>query len=125
MRRAWTAYGPAVLWAGVVAFVGGRSDLHGPTLDLPIDKLAHFFLYGVLGALAARGWQRSGGRPGKWWLILAVWLLGAWDEWRQREVAGRSAEAADWVADAAGSLTLFLITSAAARKARERGADES
>ncbi len=125
MTRVLFAYAPALLWAGGVAFVGGMSDLHGPTVDLPIDKLAHFFSYGVLGALAARGWQRSGRRPGWWWLILAVWLLGAWDEWRQREVAGRSSELADWVADAAGALTAFLITGAVVGKARERGGNES
>ncbi|HEX6937837.1 MAG TPA: VanZ family protein [Longimicrobiales bacterium] len=100
------------------------SDLHGPTVDLPVDKLAHFFLYGILGALAARGWQRSGRRPGWGWPILAIWLLGAWDEWRQREVAGRSSDVADWVADAAGSLAAFALIRAMAGKARERGGDE-
>ncbi len=125
MRKRLVAYAPALLWAGVVVFVGGMSDVYGPSVDLPIDKVAHFFLYGVLGALAAWGWQRAGRWPaGWWWLILAVWLLGAWDEWRQIRVPGRSAELADWMSDAAGALVAFVVIRAMAGKARERGGNE-
>jgi VanZ family protein len=119
------AYVPALCWAGVVAYVGGMDDPLGPTVDLPIDKVAHFFLYGVLGSLAAWGWQRAGRWPAWWQLILAVWLLGAWDEWRQVRVPGRSAEIADWIADAVGALTAFAVTRAFVGTARERDGNES
>jgi len=123
-RTGLIAFVPALCWAGVVAFVGGIDDPIGPTVDLPIDKVAHFFLYGVLGALAAWGWQRAGRRPAWWWLILAIWLLGAWDEWRQTRISGRSAEFADWVADATGALTAFAVIRALAGMARERDGNE-
>lgn len=126
MRRVLIAYAPALVWAGVVAFIGGQNEIPGPRIDLPIDKLAHFSFYAVLGGLAARGWQRSGRRVGWWWPLLAVWLLGAWDESRQRELPGRSAEVADWVADATGALVAFLVMKAwAGKKARSGVGDES
>ena len=119
------AYAPALWWAGVVAYVNGLSDVPGPTTDLPIDKLAHFSFYAILGALAARGWQRSGRRVGWWWPILAMLLLGGWDEWRQRAIVGRTADVGDWVADAAGVVIGFLVAMAWVGKARRRGGDES
>lgn len=119
------AYGPALAWAALVLFLGGQRNLQGPEVDLPIDKLAHFFLYSVLGALAGWGWQRAGRRLARVWPLLAMLLLGAGDELHQRRVPGRSAEAADWIADAAGCLIGFVFVSRWVVRTRERGGHES
>lgn len=109
MKRYFVAYLPAVLWAAVVLFIGGQSNLRTPDFPLPLDKAAHFVLYGVLGALTAWGWIRAGRRPTVVWPILVVLLLAAADEWHQHIVPTRVSETADWVADAAGALLLYGI----------------
>src|SRR5262245_12575533 len=72
----FAAYVPALLWAGFLLFLGGRSNV--PTLDttLPVDKVAHFALYGTLGALAAFGWVRVR-RPAWYWPVIFALLVGA------------------------------------------------
>lgn len=124
MRRALRAFGPALVWAAVIIVVGGLEDV-GPKVDLPVDKAAHFFMYGVLGALAGLGWRRAGGRLGRAWPFVVILLLGAGDELRQRAVAGRSSEFADWVADAAGALVGYAWMVRRVQGTRERGGDES
>ena len=109
MKRFFVAYLPAVLWAAVVLFIGGKSSLRTPDSPLPLDKVAHFVLYGVLGALTAWGWLRAGRRPGRVWPIVVVLALAAADEWRQSLVPARVPETADWMADVAGALLLYGI----------------
>jgi VanZ family protein len=99
------AYAPAMVWAALLLFVGGRSDVPTVETPLPLDKAAHFLLYGFLGALVARGWQWSQRWPSIVWPLLLAGGVGAADELHQRSVAGRSSEIADWIADAAGILT--------------------
>lgn len=120
------ALAPAVLWGAFVFFLGGRSNLPAPNTGLPLDKVAHFVMYGVLGALAAWGARRIGRRGRGWgWLIAAGLLLGAADEWHQRTVPGRTADLLDWVADAAGFLLAFAVVYARVGTTRERGRNES
>ena len=85
--------------------MGGRSDV--PTVDtpLPLDKAAHFLLYGLLGVLVARGWLRAEKRPSLLIPLLFAVLVGTADEMNQRSVEGRSSEVADWIADVAGIIT--------------------
>ena len=118
------AYGPALFWAAALLFIGSRQDLPSPGVDvpIPIDKVAHFILYGVLGALAAWGWQRSDRRGSGFWPLLAVWVVGAIDERHQSTLPARSAEVADWVADALGASFAFFLLSRWARAARKMGA---
>ena len=88
-------------------FLGGRSDVPTVDIDLPLDKAAHLFLYGVLGILLAIGWlrtHRGGGLP---WPVLTVFLVGAADELNQRSVANRSSEGLDLVADVVGGAVGF------------------
>jgi VanZ family protein len=95
------AYAPALVWAAFLLFLGGRSDVPSFDTPLPIDKAAHFGLYGLLGALAALGWVRVR-RPAWFWPVAFALLVGAVDEIHQRAVPNRSSDALDWVADAAG-----------------------
>jgi VanZ family protein len=69
---------------------------------VPLDKLAHFVMYGILGALATAGWRRAGQRPRLVLVLVLAALVGVADELHQRSVARRSPEVADWIADALG-----------------------
>lgn len=113
MRRAVTAYGPAAVWAVLLLVLGAQARLHPPDivlpLSLPIDKVAHFAMYGVLGGLAAWGWRRAGRWPSPILLILGGILVGAMDELHQASLPHRAAEWGDWFADIAGIFAGFLL----------------
>jgi VanZ family protein len=96
------AYLPALVWAMVLLFVGGRSDLPPVQSPLPLDKFAHFGLYGLLGGLSAAGWRRAGRKPSLVLVLVLAAAVGIADELHQRSVANRSPEVADWVADSLG-----------------------
>jgi VanZ family protein len=89
----------------LLLFVGGRSDVPTVETTLPLDKAAHFVLYGLLGVLATRGWQKAGRRPHLVLPIVLALAVGAADELHQRSVAARSSDVFDWFADAAGIMT--------------------
>jgi VanZ family protein len=102
-------YAPALLWAALLLFIGGRRDVPTVESGLPLDKAAHFVAYGILSTLVTMAWLRTG-RPQKlaWVLVLAL-LVGVVDELHQRTVPGRSAEVLDWFADAAGIIVAALL----------------
>ena len=102
------AYLPAMLVALVLLGIGSIPDMPGPQTELPLDKLAHFLMYGALGWFAARGWRRVR-RPRMTIVIAAALLVGIADELNQSRLSGRSAELADWLMDAAGIGCAFLI----------------
>jgi len=101
LREAW----PVFAWA---AFILLLTSVRLPGSDwapdqLPLDKVAHFALYGVLG------WALAGtvGRLGasiQWWLVIALLGFGfaALDEWHQTWIIGRVPSVGDWLADTAG-----------------------
>ncbi len=101
-------YAPAIMWGAFLLFLGGRSDVPAVETDLPLDKAAHFLLYGVLGWLAARGWLKL--RQPAWYgpLVFAL-LVGAADELHQRSVANRSSDVRDWLADVAGIGLVYTL----------------
>lgn len=105
MTSRWTAWGPAVLWAGAL-FVS--SALPGtdrpPLLFAGEDKLAHGVLYAVLGVALARGWLRSGRTWPVWLPPLLGILYGVTDEWHQSWVPGRDPDPLDLAADTLGVL---------------------
>ena len=108
MRRL-AAYLPAALWAGFVLWIGGIPNLHAPPSTLPLDKVAHVAIYGVLGALIAWGWLRAGPRAALPVALACALLVGAADELHQRRVPGRAADPLDWAADALGILVASAV----------------
>jgi VanZ family protein len=114
MRRTgpgrWWAFVPVTVWAALLLWLGSRPTLPMPPSELPLDKVAHFSAYGVLGLLLGFGWWQHERRPAAWILLLLGMLVGAADELHQTMVPGRSAELADFVADAAGVLTGFWLS---------------
>lgn len=107
MKRLVLAYIPLALWAVGVLLVGGL-DLGGTRLPSGGDKVAHFLVYGLGGGLAA--WAgRWSGRGWGWPGLLFVAAVAAVDELRQAALPYRSGDPMDWVADALGALTAFII----------------
>lgn len=119
---AWLrAFAPAAGWAALLIWVGGQT-ISGPDTGLPLDKVAHLVLYGVLGVLLGRGAARvgAGGLTGALLLCLAL-AVGAADEVNQRAVPGRFSDQADWAADAIGVLAGYALgRRLGARARRER-----
>jgi VanZ family protein len=118
LTRAAIAWGPAVLWAAVLFLLSAQPDPPGAGLFdwIPAgDKLAHFALYAVLGALLAwgRGVER---RPPHWAAVSAGALYGASDEWHQSFVPGRQVSAVDWAADACGVAAGYWVASSLLRR---------
>jgi VanZ family protein len=103
-------YLPALAWAAVVLFIGSRPFTDAPSFDLPVDKVVHFVLYGVLGLLAAGGWRLARRRPAAVIPLVAALLVGAVDELQQRAIATRSADWLDYAVDVfAVCLAFWLV----------------
>lgn len=127
MTRIAAAYLPAAAWAAFVFFIGGQPDLRpSPWLDFPgADKVAHFAMYGILGALLLLGRSMARLRHRVWWPLLVVAMMGAADETRQRMVPGRTPDVADWVADLAGAGSGILVMGTLLKRRGRGGRDES
>lgn len=93
---------PALIWGALLVFIGGRSNVPTVESPLPLDKAAHFVMYGLLGALATLGWLKARRLPRLFWVLLLASLVGVVDEVNQRFVPHRSSEVADWLADVFG-----------------------
>ena len=110
---------PVLAWAGLLFWlsaqpgstyqkIGTASVTHIPGRDY----IVHFCLYAVFGGLLWL-WARSGMRISKP-IAAAVAvgfavLYGVSDEWHQSFVPGRSPDARDVLADAAGALVAVLV----------------
>jgi len=92
----------AAVWAALTFWLSASPDAQGAAgfLDLspPWDKLYHAGNFGVLAALLYLATGRV------WLAVLLASLYGVSDEVHQAFVPGRSADAADWLADTAGAL---------------------
>jgi VanZ family protein len=113
-----TAYLPAILWAVVVLGIGSLHHIPLPPTHLPIDKVGHFGMYGLLGALTAYGRarntrsspsSRNGIARNVMLPIVLACSIGAIDEIHQRYVPNRSSDILDFAADVAGISTGFWL----------------
>lgn len=105
-RQRWRWETPPALWAGLIAGLSSLSLPDTPPLFPFQDKVVHAILYGVLAALCARalrqgvGWSPRAALVGGWVIAAAY---GVTDELHQLWVPLRSADPADWLADAVGA----------------------
>lgn len=109
-RRAWVT---VFVW---LAFVEVLTSLPGSALptfsSLPpwTDKVVHFCMYGMLGALLARvGVLENWSRRRMIMTVVMVSLFGVLDELHQLFIPGRVAGVGDWVMDTSGSATGFAV----------------
>ncbi len=95
---------PPVLWAGVILAMTSWPAPDGIPNVTGLDKVAHFSVYAVLGALVARAIWPVRAKRRLAVAALALGLFGAIDEWHQNFIPGRDASLADWLADSSGAL---------------------
>ena len=126
-RAAGMLFVAVLYWCGL--FVATHAPIDIPLSAGRLDKLQHTAAFLGLGALlyavAANYW-----RPG--WvtgvgMFLVAGAYGAFDEWTQQFVPGRTADAMDWVADMIGAAIGIGLAAAIARRwsistAPQRGA---
>lgn len=97
----------ALLIAGLIFLASSRSRVAAPHLIfLPVDKVGHFCVYGLLATLLCRigsGWRAAV------WALVAASVYGVSDEFHQSFVPGRGVEFADWVADTAGAVLAVAL----------------
>ena len=108
MKRSIAAFLPLGLWAAAVLFVG-TVDFGGSPLPPGSDKVAHFLMYGIGGALAAWAGRKQGSARAAWIGLALVALTGMADEINQISQPNRNSDIMDWVADATGALFAFLV----------------
>jgi len=102
------------------------SSLPGKDVHLPAfygsDKLAHFLVYGVLGAALCWGHfckAVSLAKKAALWLWLIGAFYGATDEFHQHFVPNRSVSAFDWLADSLGvALGIWILSRWVLRRAK-------
>lgn len=91
---------------------GGFQPKAANLVPAPWDKLAHLAWFATLSGLLVFGLRNAGARI-PLWVALACLPLGAWDEWRQLALPGRSFGLDDLLADGAGiALGIFLAVRA-------------
>ncbi|MDR2981596.1 MAG: VanZ family protein [Puniceicoccales bacterium] len=91
---------------GIVCYASGRNPV-APDLGLSFqDKIAHFFVFGLLANLFQRSLWKSGLSPLKAFIIgVAITsCFGALDELHQSRTPGREMDFYDWLADTSGAL---------------------
>jgi len=122
MTRAIRAWGPFLLWAGLLFLLSGiQSVPSGPRVP-HLDKVGHFILYSVVGGTLAWGRWSWDSRLPHWIPLFAGYTYGALDEWHQSFVPGRSPELADWVADVLGVTVGYTLLTLRLARRRSREA---
>ena len=100
----------ALVWTAAILAVNSISITDAPIPTFSgADKLTHTGMYAI-AAFAWRSAFRSRNEIVSVGIVLGIALLGAFDEWRQLAVPGRSAEVRDWLADVVGALLGVIIS---------------
>lgn len=95
---------PIIIWCGAIFILSAQTSLPSVAVN-NFDKLAHAFVYAIMGALFCRAYLGYGGKP-RPAVLLAVFFAsayGASDEVHQMFTPGRTPEVLDWVADTVGA----------------------
>jgi len=118
-----TKWGPVAVYVLLIFYLSSMSNPPGIPPVRHLDKVVHFFEYGVLGFLVGRALGLSAPRRG-YWAVFALSLMlgsvvGAADETYQGTVEGREKSAADFAADVAG-IGVGLLALRGIKRLRER-----
>ena len=102
-----SVYWLAIFIASHVPLAPKETETHG-------DKLFHFGAFAVLAYLIAWYQGQLGAITRASYLVIfaVVAIYGAFDEWSQTLVQGRSAELLDWIADIVGALVGLIAYAA-------------
>lgn len=107
-------------WPPVVWAVGVVTATSIPNVSLPgpsgTDKAGHFFMYGMLGFLMLRAATPTRSLRALLITLASVAAFALLDEWHQAFIPGRSADAADWVADTMGAGVGCLLAYGVSRR---------
>jgi VanZ family protein len=115
---------PALLWAGVIFLLSSMPAPPTPGPNFPFkDKVGHWMLFCVLGALVAWALRRAHRLS----LLTTFWLAivigsayGATDEFHQRFVPHRTCDVWDWAFDTAGgTVAVAFFVYESKRRARK------
>lgn len=103
---------PAAIWALAILWMCTLPPSKIPKYpflaNIPVDKAVHLFLFAGMAFLLA--WIYHFSYTGTIVAIIVSCIYGLIIEWIQwKFVAGRSAEIADFVADAIGALSLLVF----------------
>ena len=107
LRTLW----PALALVATLAWVSGfdSSGPDGPNVPY-FDKIAHFFVFGLLGTLWFRWLKGDLNSKGRFALALGLTLsYGVADEWIQSDNSYRVTDVYDWMADGLGGLVGIFV----------------
>ena len=107
VRKLWPVITLVLTLAWASSCEQGGPD--GP--EIPhFDKIAHFFVFGLMGTLCYRCIPRMLWSHTRW-LVALVFVLayGVVDEWIQSRNPNRSSDALDWIADGLGAFTAIAV----------------
>jgi len=111
------AGGLAVIWAGAIWAASSVSNPTLPTIgSLPVDKIAHAAIFGILAWLLLVAFGAFGTPGRSAWTVRMVAVLvaaayGVIDEVHQSFVPGRMPSVGDVLADGLGALLAVLLSS--------------
>ena len=101
-----------VLWAALIFFLSSIPGTGFPSYPEPLNVVAHFVLYMVLGILLTRALGYS--KMPLWKVALIAIaiasLYGVSDEFPQHYVPDRIMDPMDWVVDTLGAITGAIVT---------------
>jgi VanZ family protein len=114
MKYFFKTHAPWILLMVAITIQSGFPDVALPDIDIDfIDKILHFFIFGLLGWFLCRGMNLSRKRwihEHYFFIALVIGALFAIsDEWHQSFVEGRDSSLADWLADLIGMVIFSLI----------------
>ena len=94
----------------IISIQSSISSIDVPQLGITfMDKILHFFIFGVLGVLIIRGMLLNRINRALIWTMIIGATFAMLDEWHQFYVPGRDASVDDFIADVLGILTFSMI----------------
>ncbi len=97
-----------LVWAGFIFWSASQPGSGQVQAFEGLDKIQHFFAYGVLAFLLAKSIYRCFGWNSLVIVVMTTILLGVCDELYQATIPNRSSSIADVIADGIGAIIGFL-----------------